>query len=550
MQKTCTQCRQGFSVEEVEKKIREVFDAGTPEQCPDCRRRNRLIFRNFFSLYHRTCDLTKKKIISMYDEGTPFPVYDMHEWWSDKWDALSFGFIVDLSSPLFPQMKRLHEQVPRMSIMNTNTENTDYCNLSFYSRNCYLVFGNVGNEDCAYGHIVWQSNDCYDCLYTYKCQHCYECIDCVQCHSLAFSRDCENCSSSQFLVHCTGCSDCFGCVGLKNKQFHIFNEAHTKEEYAKKMSQLNSGNADIIDFAKKRVAALIGKEIVKYYHGFNCEKVTGDYLYNCKNISDGYDLKNCEDCTHCATLESFTDSTDCNFSGTKSELCMNSLTVEGYKLLGCHTCLQGCTDLFYCDNCYGCKDCFGCVGLKQKRFCIFNKQYSKEEYGALLPQLIATMKKYKEWGNFFPEDFSPFAYNETIASVYFPLLEKEAVSQGYHWKEKKEDITTQQYMGPNIDVPKDLEDADDSITKSILRCESSGKLYKITPQELAFYRLMKLPLPRKCFDERQRERFLLRNPRKLFDRQCAKCKTPIRTTYASDRPETVYCEKCYLATIY
>jgi CxxC-x17-CxxC domain-containing protein len=42
----------------------------------------------------------------------------------------------------------------------------------------------------------------------------------------------------------------------------------------------------------------------------------------------------------------------------------------------------------------------------------------------------------------------------------------------------------------------------------------------------------------------------LRNPRKLFDRKCDKCGKDIKTTYAPDRPEIVYCEECYEKEIY
>lgn len=484
----------------------------------------------------------------MYDKDARFPVYEMHEWWSDTWDALSYGIDFNPSQSVFSQLKKLHESVPRMSIVNTQCENTDYCNMSFNSKNCYLVFGNVRNEDCSYGHIVWQSQNCFDCLYTYRSAFCYECIDCVQCHSLAFSRDCDNCSSSQFLVHCVGCKHCFGCVGLKNKEYHIFNQQFSREDYEQKMGELNTGNIHTMRLAQKRLQELIGHEIVKYYHGFNCENVTGDYLYNSKNITEGYDLKNCEDCHYCATLESFRDCADCNFCPAKSELCYQCVAVDGYKLLCCHNCTNACAELSYCNECYGCKNCFGCAGLKQKQYCIFNKQYSKEAYEALVPKIIQKMKKDGEWGQFFPYDFSPFRYNETIACEYFPLTESEAAENGWQWKEPDEKQT--QYLGPDVALPDDIADADASICEQILRCEVTGKLYKIIPQELAFYRQIKLPLPRKCFDQRQRERFALRNPRKLFDRECTKCNKAIRTTYSPERPEIVYCEDCYLQTVY
>lgn len=548
MQKTCATCAAGFEVTDVESNILSTIKVPEPEQCPACRRQQRLLFRNFFYLYHRTCDLTKKKIISMYDEDVPFPVYETHEWWSDRWDALTHGLKWSEDIPFFDQLKTLHETVPRMSVMNTASDNTDYCNMCFYSRNCYLVHGCVNSEDCMYGHIVWRSKDCYDCLYLYQCEWCCECIDCIGCHSLSYSQDCDNCSDSMFLIRCTGCKDCLGCVGLKNKQYYIFNEKHTKEEYQKKLSELQTGSSAIVKIAKEKVRELCSQEIVKNYHGYNSENVTGDYLYNSHNIIAGYDLKECEDSAHIATCESFKDCMDCNFSGTAAEWSYQCLTIEGHSLISCHTCLKGCANLLLCDNCYACKDCIGCVGLKNKQYCILNTQYKKEEYETLKKEIIEHLQSLNEYGTFFPSSMSPFGYNESIAYHYFPLEKEEVLKRGWKWKEEQE--KSEQYLGAKMSIPENIADVTDDITSKIFTCESTGKLYKILPQELAFYRQRQLPLPRQCFDARIAVRFAARNPRVLWDRECAKCSKAIQTTYAPERLETVYCESCYLAEVY
>jgi hypothetical protein len=542
----CTQCTIAFHIDDTDRQFYQKLDLPNPKMCPPCRMQRRIMFRNFENLYHRKCDLTGKQIISMYDKDFPGPVFEMHEWWGDKWNALDYGFEPDWNHSIFDQLKRLHTQVPRMSIMNQQCENTDYCNLSFQGKDCYLVFGNVQNENCCYGHIVWQSKSCFDCLYVYRSELCYQCVDCVECYDLAFSQGCENCSSSRFLVNCQGVRNCFGCVGLKNKEYHIFNEPHTKEEYEAKMAQFNSGNVQVIEMAKKRVKELIGQETVKHFHGFNCENVTGDYLYNCKNTFDSYDAKNCEDIRYCATVESFIDCHDCNYCPAKTELTYNCVAVFGYKLLSCHNCTDN-ANLSYCDNCYGWKDGCGCVGLKNKQYCIFNKQYSKTDYEALLPKVIAHMKSTGEWGQFFPANFSPFAYNETMACEYFPLTQEQVKAKEWRWKEED---AQKKYKGPPVTIPDDIKDVPNDFTKQILTCETSGKLYKVIPQELAFYRQQNLPIPRRAPDQRHKDRMALRNPRNLWDRTCSKCKKIIRTTYAPERPERVYCEKCYLAGVY
>ena len=58
------------------------------------------------------------------------------------------------------------------------------------------------------------------------------------------------------------------------------------------------------------------------------------------------------------------------------------------------------TDAYQCFYCYDirhCEHCFGCVALQHKKYCIFNKQYTKEEYEAKLAKLIEKMQDTGEW---------------------------------------------------------------------------------------------------------------------------------------------------------
>ena len=76
-----------------------------------------------------------------------------------------------------------------------------------------------------------------------------------------------------------------------------------------------------------------------------------------------------------------------------------------------------------------------------------NKQCSKEEYEELLPKIIQHMSdmpytdkngRVYKYGEFFPAELSPFAYNETIAQEYYPLIKEQAIEQGYRWKDSRQ----------------------------------------------------------------------------------------------------------------
>ena len=210
--------------------------------------------------------------------------------------------------------------------------------------------------------------------------------------------------------------------------------------------------------------------------------------------------------------------------------------------------LRDAKESMYCNECYTSQKLFGCVGLRNKKFRILNKEYSPDEYGEMIGKIESHMKETGEWGQFFPSKFAPFAYNESAAYDYIlPSLTKEEVlSKGLRWK----DEDPKEYKLQSYKVPADIKDVPGSILNEILACTRCNKNFKVTQQELVFYKQNNIPIPVACFDCRHRTRLLRRGPRVLYDRKCDKCGMDIRTMYAPGRPETVYCEKCYLATVY
>ena len=559
MNKNCKNCWIVFEISQDDldfyDKISPVFNwrkykIPSPSFCPDCRRQRRFMFRNFFSIYKRKCNLTQNDIIAAHDESSPFPVYQLDQWWSDKWDWMEYWIELNFDKSFFKQLKLLHDTVPRMNLMNAQCENTNYCNMSANSKNCYLVFWNVNNEDCYYGHIVWKSKQCFDCLYTYQSELCYFCVDCIDCYDVFYSIDTEKCSNWRFLINCKNCKDCFWCVWLINKQFYIFNKQYSENNYMKKIKEFDLWNYQVVKKIKEEVGKLKKNNIVKCYHWFNCDNVSWDYLYYSKNVFDSFDIKNCENVKHCSTVWDFKDSMDCNFSARKWELLYEVLTCYGYNIAFSHNCTNNWSNLYYCDNCYSCHYCFWSVWLKNKKYCILNKQYTKEQYESLIPEIIKHMEKFWEWGEFFSYELSPFAYNETIAQEYFPLNKEEVLNKWWKYKEKDDQIPNVSKIIPAEKLPDKISDIPDDVLNWAIKCEISKRPFKLIPQELAFYRKHNIPIPHLHHEQRHKQRMKLRNPRKLFDRKCMKCERQIQTTYSLDRSEIVYCEECYLKNVY
>ncbi len=191
---------------------------------------------------------------------------------------------------------------------------------------------------------------------------------------------------------------------------------------------------------------------------------------------------------------------------------------------------------------YNAANCFGCAGARKQKYCILNKQYSKEEYEKVRGQIIDSLKKEGVYGEFFPPAISAFGYNESAAQADFPLTKEQALAKDYKWE----------------DASRGTYGQEDPI-KNIFACAQCRKNYRLIPAELQFYKQFAIPLPALCPDCRHTRRIAARGPNKLWHRQCmckvtkhghdAICPNEFETSYSPERPEMLYCESCYNAEV-
>ena len=118
----------------------------------------------------------------------------------------------------------------------------------------------------------------------------------------------------------------------------------------------------------------------------NCD--WGNYVYHSKNCYMCFDATNCEDCFYVHDSYKCIDCLDCNYC-VECELCCQCQ--DCYKCFN-STYLDDCSriqDSRFCINCSDLSYCFGCFGLTHKKYCIFNKQFTKKEYFNKLRRLKA-----------------------------------------------------------------------------------------------------------------------------------------------------------------
>jgi len=562
--KNCQNCKKNFVIEPDDLGFYKKIKVPPPTFCPECRLQRRLAWRNDLSFYNRTCDLCVKNIISLYHADKQLTVYCNKCWWGDGWDPKSYGKDIDFSRPFFEQFHELQDKVPLLSLINDDgvgSVNCEYTQNVTFAKNCYMVSMSWHGEDIMYSYaiggpetrdvvdalsIFYHSQIIYDSIFL---EHCYNCRNCY------YSTGLNDCT---FCYDCKGCSDCFMCVNLRQKKYCILNKQYTKKEYEKikKSYELDtySGN----ERAKKEFSKFLAKQPHRFANIRNSVNCVGNGMFDCKNTKDSFWVRGCENSRFVLRSNVIKDSYDIT-PGGESEESYEALTADhDYRALFAIFSFKN-QEVTYVENCHSSKHLFGCSAIKHGQYSILNKEYTKEEYFKLRDKLIEHMKETGEYGEFFPSKMSNFGYNETMAQEYFPLTKKEAIKKGFKWWDKIQKTTGKETLKPE-EIPESINDVSDNILNEILACVECGRNYKIVKNELNFYKKHLIPIPHKCFYCRNSERLKLENPFKLWHRQCmcektnhihdTRCKVEFETSYAPERPETVYCESCYNKEVY
>ena len=581
MNQQCQNCKVSFEITEEDSAFYKRIGVPPPTWCYACRFQRRLRFWNERNLYRKKDAHDGKEIFSQYSAASPLQVYEHDYWLSDAWPGgQAYGRDYDFTKPFFEQFRQLMLDVPWPSRSIQQITSSDYTNQTARVKNCYLCFNGNTSEDCIYCVAFFGLKQTLDLYQGEGNELCYEVFNSDSSYNCRFIQNSTNCRDSWFLYNCRDCSDCVGCVNLVHKQYHIFNVPYSKEEYQKKVAALNLSSHTALQAFKKRTDEFALQYPVKYMHShMNTGTHGGDYVYQSKNSRYCYQVPKSDNCAYLQnTAPGATDCMDFTNWSENSELVYEaSVCGENcQRVRFSFECWPACTDIEYTANCRSSANLFGCVGLKKKQYCILNKQYSKEEFEALAPKIRKHMDEmpYKDekgrvytYGEFFPPEFSGYAYNESSAADYYPLTKEEAAEQKYRWVDpnlREFEITLKA-----ADLPDRIQDVTDDVLKQIIGCENCERAYRIVPLELQLLKRAEVPLPRKCPECRFQARRALRTPYVWFERTCdcagnnagkgeyknqathdhdsAACKNTFETPYSSDRVEIVYCETCFNA---
>ncbi len=576
--KNCQNCKNDFTIEGEDFNFYQKIKIPPPTFCPECRTIRRLSWRNEMSLFKRKCDFPghDETLISFISPEEKLTVYDSNSWWGDGWDSLSYGREYDFSRSFFEQWKELRDVFPIQCLSNIKATNSDYCNVAEGSKDSYMCSGTWRIEKTFYSNRISETRECSDLYVVHTSELCYEDLFCTDCYHTLYSFNCKSCVDSYFLYDCHGCVNCFGCTNLRNKSYCMWNEQLSKEEYYTRIALYDLKSYKTIQELKEKFKKVYLKSLHRFANQIKIMNSTGDNINGTKNCKMCFDTRDeVQDCKNVHWALRVKDVYDSGPGVGEGEMLYEAFDTGIGNFRNLFTSVvYSSNDIEYCFNCHGCSSLFGCLGLRSKKYCILNKQYSKEEYEELIPKIKEQMmnlpyidkkgRVYK-YGEFFPAELSTFCYNETQAQDYFPISKEKALEMGYRWRDTRHN--EYKVTIDSKDLPDNLDSVSDSIIQEIIGCENKEKnsnycrgAYKITADELNLYKKLGVPLPHLCFNCRHEDRLNKRNPMKLWHRSCmcekenhdhgGKCQNEFETAYAEDRPEIIYCEACYNKEVY
>jgi hypothetical protein len=305
-----------------------------------------------------------------------------------------------------------------------------------------------------------------------------------------------------------GCHNCINCSDLENCSYYINNQSVSKEHYEhyKKKTDM-SWLINIKNSSKwlNRVSEnSVGQGIIFSQDVQNWYSVIR--LNKWKNVCYIEWVNGCED---------FYDVFEAGINSSNFYGVCNGWTNTHHVY--CSSLIDSWSShIFYSYHLESCSFCLWCIGLKNKSYCILNKQYTKEERYTKVDEIFTQMEQDWQLWEFFPATMNPFYFNDTAAYLIDPSFTKEEVTAKWYLR-RDEPI--------KVDIPEGMEvvmtnelwsyewfdnewnrmiNAD--ILKKVIQ-DDQWNVYRVIPMEYKFLVKHGLPLPRKHWLERMKENF-------------------------------------------
>lgn len=494
-----------------------------------------------------------KPIITPVHPATGIRVLPDEEWYAR--DFSNIFLELDVSKPVFPQLIELRKKVPTSANRNFEKTENSISVVSLGDQNSYFVVL-CKSKDTFFSVSALDTESSSEVYNSSSITNAYQVIHCERIFNCQYVRESKDCLNSAFLFDCRNCEFCFGATNKRNKKFLWFNEQLTEGEWKKRRDAVDLGRRSVARQHLEQFDALLRSAIWPENFNDQCENSIGEYLSkatNCEYVyyADGgardefhtsYSIGRCERNAYSASIINAQDL----FMGSDNG---SSFNCKFSYLIG------RCQNLEYSTDCFGCENCFACVGIRNKKFCIFNKQYSEEEYWQKLDALKCAMLDRGEYGQFLPAKMSPAYFQECGAFKYFNADMSFGTKIDAHTFAAEDEgaigreLASATEITNAKEVPDCVDDLDGWAGKPLYD-EDYKRRFSLIGPEIVLYKKLRIAPPTQHHVKRYIDMCHTSNLGEFSERSCAVCKKTVTIALNPTYPDrTIYCMQHYLEFI-
>ena len=416
----------------------------------------------------------------------------------------------------FNNFTDLFRKNPKIRVQQRfENENSSYAEC-YWAKNCYLSFAIWQNAE----NILYSTNshtnisNIVSSMWVVgNCQYIYQSKIVTESYMVFYALNIHNSNNIWFSANLLWCSECLFCTNLQNASYCIENKQYSKEEYLQKKEKLLR-QKNIFDNWYHKICLISPKNIL-------CENVTGSGMVSSSYIENWYLTVQVN---HARNLyiwwwkygwSHFYDSFDV-WNQTDEHLYATHYIWESSSHVYCVSWWAWITNCYYWYYLENCSFCLWCIWLKNKSYCIFNKQYTKDERYDEVDKIFTQMEKDWQLWKFFPWSTNPFYFNDTAAYLIDSSFTKEEVTaKWYLWRDEPIKVDIPAWMTVVKTSELDQYEWFDNewnwiINADILKVviqDEQHNYYRIIQMEYDFLVKHGLPLPRKHWLERMKDNF-------------------------------------------
>lgn len=339
----------------------------------------------------------------------------------------------DMSRSFFENIQALRRTIPFPQLRQWRwSENVQYADVAFAAKNAYLSsIVCFGAENTFYSFSVGQStNDVWNSVHVVNnSAHVYQSMNVVNGYNIFYSSFIANCSDVWFSSDLIGCTECLFCSGLENQSYCIENVVYSKDEYTKKKQELLSQKEKFEERWKHLISVGLNRwSVDSSWRGVVLsENVKGSLMT--VNVRNGRN-------------NILVWAKDTSIENSYGNILSGSNASDVYSCHGVSpgdniyfTMNSAWSHLFYSYFLIECSYCLWCFWLVNKSYCIFNKQYDKDERYTEVERIFSQMEKEGTFGTFFPWRLNPFYFNDTAAFLIEDFNKQEILDAWYLWRD-------------------------------------------------------------------------------------------------------------------